>query len=52
VVLGGFAIGIVEAVGAGVISSGYREAISMLFFLVILSFRRQGLLGGAGAGAV
>jgi branched-chain amino acid transport system permease protein len=44
-VLAGFAIGLLESFGAGMISSGYKDAIALLVLLVVLLVRPQGILG-------
>jgi branched-chain amino acid transport system permease protein len=44
-VLGGFAIGIVETLVAGFISSGYRDAIAFAILIVVLAVRPHGILG-------
>jgi branched-chain amino acid transport system permease protein len=44
-VLGGFVLGLLESVGAGLISSGYKDAIALLSFLLILRFKPTGILG-------
>jgi len=41
----GFIIGILESFGAGLISSGYKDAIALLVLLVILWLRPSGLFG-------
>jgi branched-chain amino acid transport system permease protein len=41
----GFIIGILESLGAGLISSGYKDAIALLVLLVILWVKPSGLLG-------
>jgi len=52
VMLGGFLIGILEALSSGLISSLYKTAIVVAIFLIVLSFRRTGLLGEAETGKV
>ncbi len=44
-ILAGFIIGILESFGAGLISSGYKDAIALLVLLVILWVKPSGLLG-------
>ncbi len=44
-VAGGFLIGIIESLGAGYISSGYRDAYAFIIMIVILIFRPSGILG-------
>jgi branched-chain amino acid transport system permease protein len=44
-VLGGYALGIIEALGTGLVSSGYRDAISFVILLLVLFIRPRGLLG-------
>lgn len=45
VVLGGLLLGVAEALASGLISSGYRDAVSFLILLLVLFFRPQGLIG-------
>src|SRR5258705_263218 len=41
--LGGFILALVEELGAGYVSSGYRDAMGFLLIIVILLFRPTGL---------
>jgi len=43
-IAGGFALGIIEAVAGGQISSGYRDAISFAILILVLWLRPSGLL--------
>jgi branched-chain amino acid transport system permease protein len=52
IILGGLALGILEAYGAGLIHSGFKDVIPLLIFLVVLKVRGGGLVGGAEAGKV
>jgi branched-chain amino acid transport system permease protein len=45
-VLGGLLVGILEAMGAGYISSSYKDAFPFALILLILFFKPHGLLGG------
>jgi branched-chain amino acid transport system permease protein len=44
-VVGGSALGIIEALGVGVVSAGYKDAISFVILLLVLFLRPAGLLG-------
>jgi branched-chain amino acid transport system permease protein len=48
-VAGGLLVGLLEALGAGYISSAYKDAIAFLVILGVLFVRPQGLLGHATA---
>ncbi|WP_353139978.1 branched-chain amino acid ABC transporter permease [Limnohabitans sp.] len=45
-VLGGLLVGILEAMGAGYISSAYKDAMPFVLILFILFFMPRGLFGG------
>lgn len=48
-VVAGFILGILEGLGAGLISSGYKDAISLIILLAVLFYRPSGLFGSAEA---
>ena len=47
-VLGGIVLGLLEALGAGYVSSTYKDAVAFVVILAVLLVAPQGLLGRAG----
>jgi branched-chain amino acid transport system permease protein len=45
-VVGGLLVGVLEAMGAGYISSSYKDAMPFVLILLILFFRPSGIFGG------
>lgn len=43
--IGGFALGILESLGAGYVSSAYKDVFAFVILILVLVFRPQGLLG-------
>jgi branched-chain amino acid transport system permease protein len=46
-VLGGLMIGLIESLGAGLVSSGYKDVFALVLLLLVLFARPSGLLGSA-----
>jgi len=46
-IIGGLIIGLIESLGAGLISSGYKDAFALLVLLFVLFLKPSGLLGSA-----
>jgi branched-chain amino acid transport system permease protein len=44
-IMGGLIIGLIESLGAGLISSGYKDAFALLVLLFVLFLKPSGLLG-------
>jgi len=51
-VVAGFSLGIVESLCAGLISSGYKDAVALLLLLLVLFVRPSGLLGNVEASKI
>ncbi len=47
-ILGGILLGILEALGTGLISSGFKDAIAFLVLILVLFLRPTGILGEKG----
>jgi branched-chain amino acid transport system permease protein len=45
-VIGGLLLGIVEAFAAGLLSSGYKDAVAFIVLFIVLAMRAGGLLRG------
>jgi branched-chain amino acid transport system permease protein len=44
-VIGGLLLGVLESLGAGLLSSEYKDALAFLILLIVLFFRPTGILG-------
>ena len=44
-ILGGLIMGTIESFGAGLVSSGYKDAFALIVLLIVLFFRPSGILG-------
>lgn len=44
-IVGGLALGLLESLGAGYVSSAYKDVIAFVLILVVLFFRPDGILG-------
>ena len=45
-VISGLLVGVLESMGAGYISSAYKDAIPFILILLVLFFMPRGLFGG------
>jgi branched-chain amino acid transport system permease protein len=44
-IIGGLLLGVLEVFGAGLISSGFKDAIALIVLIIVLLVRPQGILG-------
>jgi branched-chain amino acid transport system permease protein len=47
-IFGGFLLGVMESLTAGLVSSGFKDAVAFLVLLFVLFFRPRGIFGGKG----
>jgi branched-chain amino acid transport system permease protein len=45
-VIGGLMLGLIEAFAAGLLSSGYKDAVAFIILFIVLALRAGGLLKG------
>lgn len=48
-VIGGLALGIIESLGAGLVSSGYKDGIAFILLLLVLFIKPSGIFGAFGS---
>jgi branched-chain amino acid transport system permease protein len=48
-IIGGLVLGLLESLGAGYVSSAYKDVIAFLIILAVLFFRPDGILGALGS---
>jgi hypothetical protein len=44
-IVGGLLLGVLEMFGAGLISSGFKDAVALIILIVVLLIRPEGILG-------
>lgn len=48
-VIGGLALGVIESLGAGLVSSGYKDGIAFVILLLVLFIKPGGIFGTSGS---